>query len=219
VWDANFLQVEEVDDAITAGELAQEADRLMGSRGLAHRKIQLNDKALGSRLAPEFEREGWEIERLLFMVHNGEEVGPPSIPVDEVVEAVHTVAKDEFNRRNPFITEQKVIDEMRGLARRISEATDKRCFAASVTDEIASVCELYSDGLTAQIEDVATLEEHRSKGLAQAVVRRALHEAQTWGHETIFLVADEDDWPKEMYAKLGFEQAGRTYQFLLKPQT
>jgi hypothetical protein len=33
----------------------------------------------------------------------------------------------------------------------------------------------------------------------------------------VFLVADDDDWPKEMYAKLGFEEAGRTFQFLLKP--
>jgi GNAT superfamily N-acetyltransferase len=219
VWDANFLQVDEVDDAITAGDLAQEADRLMGPRGLAHRKIQLDDEALGSRLAPDFEGAGWDVHRLLVMVHNGEDIGPPSTPVDEITDGVHAAAKDEFNRRDPYIAEQKVVDEMRGLARRVSEATDKRCFAAYVEDEIASVCELYSDGLTAQIEDVATLEEHRKKGLAQAVVRRALHEAQTWGHETIFLVADHDDWPKEMYAKLGFEEAGRTFQFLLKPQT
>ncbi|MBW3653499.1 MAG: GNAT family N-acetyltransferase, partial [Actinobacteria bacterium] len=67
-----------------------------------------------------------------------------------------------------------------------------------------SVCELYSDGITAQIEDVSTLTKHRSQGLATATVLRALHEARAWGHEMIFLVADADDWPKELYTKLGF---------------
>ena len=217
IWDANFLRLEEPDDELTADALSAEADRAMAPRGYSHRKIVVPDEAVGSKLAGDFEVAGWDVSKLVFMVHNGEPVSASETQVDEIVEAVHTAAKDEFNRRDPYISEQNVVAQMRGLARRVSEATDKRCFAAYVDGAIASVCELYSDGLTAQIEDVTTLEEHRGRGLATAVVRRALHEAQTWGHEMVFLVADSDDWPKELYAKLGFEEAGRTYQFLLKP--
>lgn len=202
---------------MTASELIAEADRLMGPRELAHRKIVVPEETIGRSLAPEFEDAGWDANRLVFMIHNGEPAPTAEVPVDEIVEAVHTAAKDEFNRRDPYISEQDVVAQMRGLARRISEATDKRCFAAYVDGTIASVCELYSDGITAQIEDVTTLEEHRNKGLARAVVLRALTEAQAWGHETVFLVADADDWPKHLYTKVGFEEAGVTYQFLRKP--
>ena len=219
IWDANFLRVERSDDRLTAPALIAEADRVMEPRGYAHRKVVAPDEAVGAKLAVGFEAAGWDVTKLVLMVHNGEPVSVSGMQVDEVVEAVHAAAKDEFNRRDPYIAEQDVIVQMRALARRVSEATDKRCFAAYVDGAIASVCELYSDGLTAQIEDVATLEEHRGKGLATAVVLRALHEAQTWGHEMVFLVADADDWPKHMYAKLGFEDAGTTYQFLLKPPT
>lgn len=219
IWDANFVRLERSDQDLTAETVAAEVERSMGARGFSHRKVTTSDERLGAQLAEGFANLGWEVHRHLFMVHDGSPAAASDIPVDEIVEAVHTVAKDEFNRRDPYIAEQNVIDQMRGLARRISEATDKRCFAAYQGDEIASVCELYSDGLTAQIEDVATLEEHRNKGLGKAVVLRALHEAQTWGHEMVFLVADDEDWPKELYRKLGFEDAGRTYQFLLKPKT
>ena len=203
---------------LTAERLIAEADRLMEEHGFAHRKIVVHDEELGHTLAPGFEVAGWDVNRLLFMVHDGTPAPKGEIPVDEIVQAVHTAAKDEFNRRDPYIAEQNVVAQMRGLARRISEATDKRCFAAYVDGTIVALCELYSDGITAQIEDVATLEEHRNKGLARAVVSRALAEAQAWGHETVFLVADADDWPKELYAKLGFEEAGVTYQFLRKPE-
>lgn len=205
------------DDEVSVEALIVETDRVMGQRGLAHRKIVVGDQALGESLSPGFRAQGWEVSRLLYMLHNGDAAAPPDLAVDEVVEAVHSVAKDEFNRRDPRTAGEDVVAQMSGLGRRVSAATDKRCFAAYAGDEIASVCELYSDGLTAQIEDVGTLEEHRKKGLGTAVVLRALHEAHAWGHEMVFLIADDDDWPKQMYAKLGFEEAGRTYEFLLKP--
>jgi hypothetical protein len=31
------------------------------------------------------------------------------------------------------------------------------------------------------------------------------------------LLAEADDWPKELYRKLGFEAAGSVWAFLLKP--
>jgi hypothetical protein len=33
------------------------------------------------------------------------------------------------------------------------------------------------------------------------------------GNRTTFLVADDEDWPKELYARLGFEPIGRRYEF------
>lgn len=217
VWDANFLRVDRI-EGLSAEGLIAESERVMGGRGFTHRSVLVDDETVGKGIAGGFQAAGWDVNRMVFMIHDGDTRPLSTVPVDEVVEAVHTAAKAEFDRRHPDIATDDVISQMRRLAHRVSEATDRRCFAAYSDDQIASVCELYSDGVTAQIEDVATLDEHRNKGLAKAVVLRALHEAHAWGHETIFLVADDESWPKQFYGKVGFEEAGRTYQFLLKPK-
>ena len=84
-----------------------------------------------------------------------------------------------------------------------------------VDGEVASYCELYSDGSTAQIENVLTLERFRKRGLARATVSRALEDARSGDHSLVFLIADRDDWPKDLYAKLGFEEVGHVWEFVL----
>jgi predicted GNAT family acetyltransferase len=101
----------------------------------------------------------------------------------------------------------------------MQEAIGARFYAAYDSGEIAATCELYSDGSTAQIEAVITLEQHRNKGLGSAVVLAALDVAQSEGHDFVFLIADDDDWPKELYAKLGFDPIGRTFfNFIRSPK-
>jgi predicted GNAT family acetyltransferase len=80
-----------------------------------------------------------------------------------------------------------------------------------------SAAELYSDGRTAQVEDVATSPDSRGRGLASAVVLRAVEEAVASGHDFVFLIANDGSWPKELYARLGFETIGHTWSFLRKP--
>jgi ribosomal protein S18 acetylase RimI-like enzyme len=68
-----------------------------------------------------------------------------------------------------------------------------------------------------QIESVMTLEPYRNRGLAKAVVARARDESIAAGTDLTFIVAAADDWPKELYRKLGFETAGRMWDFVLMP--
>lgn len=219
IYDANFLRVEKADDAINADALIAEAERLMKPRELKHRKVIVNEEALGERLAPGFRRRGWNVDRLVFMIHRRPPQRSAAVDVDEVAAGLHIAAKEQFNREQLPDQSEEAIQQMNEIARMLYDVTDKRAFAAYIDGTIASVCELYSDGTTAQIEDVNTLSDHRSKGLGTAVVLRALHEAQACGHEMVFLVADDEDWPKELYARLGFDAIGRTCQFLLKPQS
>ena len=60
------------------------------------------------------------------------------------------------------------------------------------------------------MEAVATLPAHRGRGYASAVVQHAVGEALAAGHDLIFLTALADDWPKELHARLGFEEVGQT---------
>jgi predicted acetyltransferase len=66
---------------------------------------------------------------------------------------------------------------------------------------------------------VLTLERFRKRGLARALVLRALQESRTAGNDVTFLLANRDDWPKELYRKLGFDEIGFTYDFVIPPPT
>lgn len=66
---------------------------------------------------------------------------------------------------------------------------------------------------------MATHPDHRGRGYASAVVLRAVHEALGAGNDLVFLVADDEDWPKLLYERLGFEPLGRRWSFLKTPST
>jgi len=49
------------------------------------------------------------------------------------------------------------------------------------------------------------------------VVLRAVDEARAAGCDLVFLHAELMDWPKRLYAKLGFDEIGRLWSFSRPP--
>jgi GNAT superfamily N-acetyltransferase len=86
-------------------------------------------------------------------------------------------------------------------------------FTASVAGEPAGLCELHRDATDAMVENVFTLERARGHGVARSVVLRAIEVARDEGAGHVFIVTDDDDWPKELYARLGFDRIGRELVF------
>ena len=78
--------------------------------------------------------------------------------------------------------------------------------------EIGTLCSLYTIGGVAQVEEVSTL-ARRGEGLAGAVVRAAVAAALDGAPVLVFIEADEDDWMKGWYERIGFAQVGRTWRF------
>ena len=76
---------------------------------------------------------------------------------------------------------------------------------------------LYSDGVIAQVEDIGTITALRGRGLARAVCCAAVDAALEAGHELIFVVADDEDWPKDLYGKLGFDPVGKAWNCTRPP--
>jgi ribosomal protein S18 acetylase RimI-like enzyme len=101
-----------------------------------------------------------------------------------------------------------------GADRLLRAARREREFASFAGDAAAGVAKLYSDpaGTIGQVEDVVTLPEHRNRGHARAVVLGAAQASRDAGHELTFLWADEDDWPRKLYVKLGFDVVGRRFR-------
>lgn len=215
VWSLNYLFAERELEAATAPALAAEADDLLGSAKLRHRKIEVLDGEAGRRLAPGFRQLGWHVEHDLVMPHRH----PPDREVDasgvEEVDADTLATTWAEGMRRDFAGKEDVVEQLVQY-KRVLAGDGARFFAARADGTIAAYCDLYSDGHTAQIEAVMTLERFRNRGLARAVVTGALETARAEGHDLVFLLADDADWPKRLYEKLGFEIEAGVYEFTLR---
>jgi ribosomal protein S18 acetylase RimI-like enzyme len=214
VWSLNLLRVEET--GASAEEIAAEAERLQGGAGLEHRRVAIQDEDAGRDLEEGFTGLGWKPDVFLFMVPRRD----PNRSID--TRGVVEVEREALRPIREAILGEwlgkldgEVMRQIGESDRRFAEAGNARHFAVMVDGEPVSSTDLFSDGRTAQIEDVGTLPDHRGAGYASAVVMRALEEARAMGHDFIFLVADARDWPKEMYRRLGFDGIGEKYSFLL----
>lgn len=218
VWDLNVLRVDEPARA-TAEVLVAEADRLQGEAGHGHRRLAVNEERAGDALADPFRSLGWRIDRFLIMGWRGEgeRVADTAAAVEEVDGAALTPLREAIIRAQPWATSEDVTRMVVEATRLAGREGNARHFAVRTNGEVASAADLYSDGRTAQVEDVATSAEFRGRGYATAVVLRAVEEALATGHDFVFLVADAEDWPKELYVRLGFAPLGHTWTFLKTP--
>ena len=124
------------------------------------------------------------------------------------------VGVDDFVRgREPMRHATAELDEetarqLRELARRGRRDGDGALLRGRRGRAAASSCQLLSGDAVAQIEDVETFPQYRNRGLARALMQRVMSEAERDGARVTFLLASEDDWPQQLYRKLGFEAAG-----------
>jgi ribosomal protein S18 acetylase RimI-like enzyme len=203
-WDSNFLWVDTGGDVVAdAGELAAEADRVLGGAGLTHREIRIDDDAYGRSVAADLARAGYGGDRLVVMALRRPADRPAAIDAAEEVDlATLRPALEIVLRREPWATTEEIVRTLADFRGELQRYAGARFFCARVDGEIAGMCELYVRGSIAQIEDVNTLEEFRNRGLARGMVRHVADEALAGGAELVFLHALDDDWPKELYAKL-----------------
>jgi ribosomal protein S18 acetylase RimI-like enzyme len=212
VWMANHLRIDAATD-LTAAELAAETERVQSSAGLKHRRITLRDAVAGRQLAPSFRALGWDVERLAVMVKRRPLQPPvPTHEVQELSDGSWRMFRKQMLEDEDV--EAETIRQVDEALQTLFRAVDVRTFGGSVDGVIASCCDLFCDGRTAQVEAVATLRQYRNRGLARAVIWRGIEEATASGHDLIFMVADADDWPRGLYKKLGFDEIGYFYEFL-----
>ena len=217
VWDLNLMRLVDPPPDVTAPAIAAEAEELMGTAGCEHRRVWILDEELGAALAPGFEELGWTTDVHVVMVHHRD----PDRTVDtSMVEEVGARAwPSRIEQLHGYPWYEPAIDpQMRSLYERITAAANARDFGVVEDGKVVSFALLFSDGKTGQVEDVATLESHRKRGLSRAVVQKALDESRSL-HEMTFLVADNRDWPKDFYETMGFDPVGRHYFFLKSPDS
>jgi GNAT superfamily N-acetyltransferase len=202
---------------LDAGGIIALAERWLGH--LRHRHVVLDDAAAAEELAPEFLRAGWSIQRTMFMALAEPADRPARAGVAREVDhatlralELRLAAEDPPLGSGPSFASRLVqaMDVLR-------DGTRSRCFAAGEGGELASACTLFLEqrGGIALIDNVGTLRAQRQRGLARAVVTGAIELARAEGCDPIVIPADVDDWPKELYGRMGFVSLGVQVSFTL----
>jgi ribosomal protein S18 acetylase RimI-like enzyme len=198
-WDVNVARVERDPGDDVEGLIAA-ADAALA--GLAHRRIDVEDAAAAERLRPAFAARGWRTTRLVLMRHEaapppGETAAVEEVPYD-AVEALRLAwhAEDLPGLDAGYLRHAREIALRRGA----------RVLAARTPEgEIAGFADLEVAGDDAEITSVYVLPAHRGAGLGTAVTRAAV--AAAHGARDLWIAADDEDRPKDLYARLGFRPA------------
>jgi GNAT superfamily N-acetyltransferase len=222
--ERNFLSAVADADDLDAAVLDAAAERLLGGENLLHRRITVEGDAADARLRGGLLALGYEASRHRFLAFAEDAPAPARVPgvtvlevdADAVVAAnAHYLLTDpetEYGRDDQ--TRADLLEHHRTYAA-LGPATE-RVFVVQDDEDAAVVAwaRLWTAGAVAQVEDVVCLAEHRGHGYGRAVVTEATRAALAGDPELTFIVADEADWPKELYGRLGYEPVGHLGVYL-----
>jgi ribosomal protein S18 acetylase RimI-like enzyme len=212
LWDANHLRVDRPGQ-FDAGQLARLAAEVLGAGGGRHRAVVVPGEAEARRLAPGFAELGWDRDRLVLMALHGTPRARPGGPeARELPPAALAALRREMVLLEPWGS-PGVAAQLEDHQQRIRAVLSSRCFGAPGNERPVASCELLAGDGVAEVCDVGTHPSHRGRGLARAVVTAAARAARGDGAGLVVVTADADDWPRQLYARLGFEPLGLIERF------
>lgn len=203
-----------VDDAagLDAVRLDREVDRLFRDAGLGHRRV-VAEPAAAARLDHGLQALGYAAEEHLYLAYDA--AAPPPAPralVDEVGIAAVAEGNERYLLTDPdvaFGRDPVVRAHLIEHHRTFGAGARERAFAVLGGDGAAMAwAKLWQRDGVAQVEDVVCLAEHRGRGYGRDVVAAATRAALDDAPDLLFIVADNADWPKELYARLGYAPIG-----------
>jgi GNAT superfamily N-acetyltransferase len=207
-WDFNLVRVETSDPGLGARSIAAVADDWLD--GLAHRRIEVEDEGLGTRLRPEFQEIGYSVERILWMLREDAPPDPvPGVQVEEV----------GFEDTRP-LNEAWLVEETIGIDTEFLDGEQKlaarrglRVLAVMEDGAPTAYLRILRDGEDGEIDDVYCTPARRGAGLGSALLRAALRKLADEGARRTYIGADDDGRPKRLYARLGFRPAWVQHTF------
>lgn len=210
VYDTNFVRFERGFEDLTGDVVEAIVDGLQAS--LRHRKVLIPDERAGARVAEDLKGRGWRHHTLVTMAYRGPREREPVTEAEQVDPRAVRGAREQAPIDGTHDAEAR--RQIVAFTELMASVAPTRLFAAWGDGEVGSFCALFQQGGVGQIDEVTTVERYRRRGLARAVVEAALQASLAARDELTFLVADEGDWPREWYGRLGFEPVGRRFELL-----
>ena len=208
-FDFNVVRVED-EPELSVNALASFADESLA--GLRHRRLDFEVVTAAEPLRAGFEAIGWQPSRLVWMRHAAPAPAVDGVAVEEVpYDAVRDLRVAWHLEEFPDLDPTAHYAEARDVAQR------RHAHVLAVVDDGAPVAfaQLERDGDGAEITQVYVQPEYRSGGRGTAMTRAAI--AAAGDVRDLWIVADDEDRPKHLYARLGFRPAWTAMQFLRLP--
>jgi predicted N-acetyltransferase YhbS len=221
--ERNFLTAVADAGEHDAATLDAAAERLLGGEALLHRRITVEGDVADARLRDDLVARGYDASRHVFLAFADGAPPPAPVPGVAVVEVdadavadanAHYLLTDretEYGRDDQ--TRAELVEHHRTYAA-LGPASERVFVVQDDADAVVAWARLWVAGAVAQVEDVVCLAEHRGHGYGRAVVTEATRAALAGDAELTFIVADEADWPKELYGRLGYEPVGHLGVYL-----
>ena len=208
-YDFNLIRVED-DPAMSVDALVGFADEALA--GLEHRRVDFDLIEAAEPLRHGFKEAGWRCLRLLVMRH---ETAPPPGPVAAIEEVPYDAAHDLRVAWHREVFPDKDAGDYHGQVREISLRLGARVLVARKRGNPVGFAQLEHTAAAAEITEVFVHPAHRGGGLGTALTRAAIEAAGPVGD--LWIGADDEDRPKELYARLGFRAAWRAMEFTREP--
>lgn len=209
-WNYNVVQVHG-DPGLSAAELIAVADDKLDR--FEHRRVDFLNADAAEAVRADFESAGWQASRLVYMLHS--EPPPPgeALDVEEVDYDAVVDLRREWNAEDfPGIDQESHL----GTAKEVAMTRDARVIASLEDGKPVGFAQLdYIDG-SAEVTHVFVSAKHRGSGRGTAITRAAI-EAAIDDVDDLFIIADDEDRPKELYKRLGFRPAWTSTEFLRLP--
>ena len=207
-WFYNLVRVERP-TALSGPELVAIADDALA--GLEHRCIDFDPEP--GALRGELETLGWRSLRLVVMRHEHS----PQLAARHRVEEVPYDAVREL--RIAWHAEEfpgNEIGEHLEEAAQVARLREARVFAVLEGDRPVGYSTLERIGDQAEVTAAYVVPGRRGHGIGTAVTLAAIEAGSE--HDDLFIGADAEDRPKQLYQRLGFRAARTMTNFLRLPE-
>ena len=207
-YSYNLVRVED-EPGVDAEELVAFADRAL--EGLEHRRLEFDVVEAGEARRAALVARGFRSMRLLWMRHEQPPPGGAALTVEEVpYDAVAALRRTWYEEG----LDGGTYDESFGAAaREVAIARGALVLACSQDGDPVGFAQLERAGDAAEISQVYVLPELRGRGYGTAMTRAAILAAGDVSD--LWIVADDEDRPKDLYARLGFRGVWRSMEFEL----
>jgi GNAT superfamily N-acetyltransferase len=209
-YDFNLVRVED-EPGLSVDELIPIADRALD--GLDHRRFDFDVIEAAEARRAGFEGAGWRTERLVWMRHESEPPTGPEIEVEEVpYDDVHALRvawhEEDFPEADPR--------SYHASAREVALKRGAQVLAVrDDSGEPVAFAQLERAGGSAEITQVYVHPSRRGGGRGTAMTRAAIEAARD--ADDLWIAADDEDRPKDLYARLGFRPVWWSMEFTLWP--
>jgi GNAT superfamily N-acetyltransferase len=210
-YDYNLVLVEG-EPGMTVPELQAFADEALA--GLEHGRMDFEDVEAAGARRDGFTAAGWRSTRLVWMRHD-EPLPPPGdaevewaeVPYDAVADLRIAWYREDSPDQDP--------GDYHRQAREVAQRLNARVIAVHEEGRPVGFAQLEHHDDGAEVTQVFVHPDHRGGGRGTAMTRAAIEAAGDV--RDLWIVADDEDRPKELYARLGFRTAVKTMEFTRWP--